>query len=125
MEREHWPKRDDDDRSFQRTPLNGLLVEAVEAIDAMLPDRAFDEEIVREFARDDWSIGTEFEVLAPRKILRGFLVPIREVPTRVRVTMKVFAFLTINGSKDLLDRHLDQGIHYHYALSDKTHTTMT
>tara|TARA_B100000780_G_scaffold180089_1_gene126270 strand:- start:654 stop:917 length:264 start_codon:yes stop_codon:yes gene_type:complete len=35
----------------------------------------------------------------------------------------VFAFLSINGCKDLLDQHLHQGIHYHYALSDGTHTT--
>lgn len=123
MEREHWPKRDDGERPFQRTTLKERLVEAVEEIDALLPDDAIDEEIIGEFEDGDWSIGTEFEVLAPRNILRGFLVPIREVPTRVLVTMKVFAFLTINGSKDLLDRHLDQGIHYHYALSDKTHTT--
>ncbi|WP_192365050.1 hypothetical protein [Mesorhizobium mediterraneum] len=99
------------------------LVDAIEEFDAALPEMEIDEDVSREFDEGDWSLGSELEVLAPRDILRGFLVPIRNAATGVPVTLKVFAFLTINDCKDILDRHLHQGIHYPYALADNTHTT--
>jgi len=99
------------------------LVEAVDELDSELQSLNIDDELKHEFALGGWTLGRECEALAPKKILRGFLSPIRDVPANVPLTLRVFAFLSINDCKDLLDRHLHQGIHYHYALSDGTHTT--
>jgi hypothetical protein len=123
MEREHWLESRDGHQRNDTNRLKKELIDTVEEFDAVLPEMEIDKEVARKFNAGDWCLGRELEVLAPRKILRGFLVPVRDVPTDVRVTLKVFAYLTINNSKDLLDRHLPQGIHYHYALADKRHTT--
>lgn len=123
MEREAWCDwREIDQRSILLSARSELL-DVLQELDAVLPEFEISSEVAREFHEGKWTIGREFEVEAPRKILRGFLVPVREVSSDVQVTLKVFAFLTINNSKDILDRHLHQGIHYHYALPDGRHTT--
>lgn len=111
-----WPKR-------STNSLIRRLVDVVDELDSGLQSLTIDDEIKHEFKLGGWTLGRECEFLAPKKVLRGFLNPIRDVPANVPLTLKVFAFLSINGCKDLLDRHLHQGIHYHYALSDGTHTT--
>lgn len=95
---------------------------ALKELDHLLPSNLVTEEIRQEFEGSEWFFGMEAEVMAPRDVLRGFIVPVREVPT-LPLTLKVFALLTIHGSKDLLDRHFDHGIHYHYALPNNLHTT--
>lgn len=98
-------------------------------LDAILSKAGYeyraDDDLVRRFeAGELWSLGTELGVFPPRKILRGYLFPVQEVPTRVRISLRVFAFLKIDGDKDLLARDSDQfGIHYHYVLASKERTT--
>jgi hypothetical protein len=69
------------------------------------------------------TLAGEFEVFAPIRVLRGYVVPIRGVPIPLKISARLMAFISIAGDKDVLDRHLDQGIHYHYALANGTHTT--
>nr|WP_323777089.1 hypothetical protein [Amylibacter sp.] len=99
------------------------LVHGVKEFVSGLPEFEIDEEIEHEFDNAEWSLGREFKVMEPREIVGGFLMPVLDVPVIRKVSLEVFAFLTISGCKDLLDRHLQQGIHYHYALADKSHTT--
>lgn len=103
--------------------LRDRLHTLVHEIDESLSDDHIDSETVRDFERGNWTIGTEFEIWPPLDILRGLLVPVREVPSSIAITLKLFALIKISGSDDLLDRHLDQGIHYHYALPNGKHTT--
>jgi hypothetical protein len=98
------------------------LVTLIHELDAILPDLPISQEVLREFESGDWSIGSEFQILAPRKILRGFVLPVRQVPISLPISLKVFALITIDDDS-FLDRHLFQGIHYHYCLADKRHTT--
>lgn len=122
MELEHWRDHDSDNQPYSDARKR-QLAEVVSELDEFLPDVPVSGDVVREFEDGVWSLGSVWEVLAPRPILRGFIVPIREVPVVVPVTLKVFAFLTIEGSDKLLDRHTFHGIHYHYLLANKTHTT--
>lgn len=124
MENEHWKDCRRDDIPRQQSASKERLTEVLEEIDAALPEKEVDLRIVREFESENWSIGSELAVLAPRKILRGFLVPVLEVPTRVPVTLKLFALVRISGSRDWLVRENHGfGYHYHYVLADKRRTT--
>lgn len=121
--------RDLDTNFIQHYRIGPQLAEMAGELESTLSEAGYeyraDEDLLRRFqAGETWSLGTELEVFPPRKILRGFLVPAREVPTRVRIPLHVFAFLEIDGDKDLLDRDNDQfGIHYHYVLASKQRTT--
>jgi len=92
-------------------------------LDGRIPDAILERHAARKIGHGKFQAGWEVETLSPIKILRGHLVPIRDVPSPIVLTQKVIAFITINGSDDLLDRHLHQGIHYHYALRNRVHTT--
>lgn len=122
LERGDWTHPLEHMNEPEDRPWDQKLTALVYELDAVLPDLAVDEGTLRGFESDDWSIGSEFQVLAPRKILRGFVVPVRHVPIRVPISLKVFAFIMIDDDS-FLDRHLFQGIHYHYCLADKRHTT--
>ncbi|MGO8245780.1 hypothetical protein [Rhizobium johnstonii] len=117
-----WPRPLERVNEPKDRPWDLELAALAYELDAVLPDLPIDDETLREFKSGDWSIGSQFQVLAPLKILRGFVLPIRQVPIRVPVSLKVFAFITIDDDS-FLDRHLFQGIHYHYCLADKRHTT--
>lgn len=113
--------RDVDDGPIRRSQIGPQLSEMAGELDVLLSKAGYEgsviEDLVRSFGIGErWSLGTELEVFAARKIVRGYLIPVQEVPTRVRVSLPVFAFLTIRGDKDLLHRDNDQfGIHYHYV----------
>jgi hypothetical protein len=124
MENEHWMDTRRDDIPRQGSDSEKRLAELVDEIDATLPDDEVDLETVRDFESQKWSIGSELVVLAPYKILRGFLVPVLEVPTLVPITLKLFALIRINGVRDWLVRENHGfGYHYHYVLADKRRTT--
>lgn len=124
MENEHWKDHRRDDIPRQQSVSKERLTEVVEEIDAALPEEEVDLGIVREFESETWSIGSELAVLAPREILRGFLVPVFGVPTRVPVTLKLFALIKISGIRDWLVReNHNSGYHYHYVLADERRTT--
>lgn len=95
----------------------------VNELDSDLPDIEIEQSIIDEYASAEWTFGLEFERMPAKPILRGFVIPTRTTPINTPVSLRLYAFITINGCKDLLDRHLHQGIHYHYALADMTHTT--
>lgn len=117
-----WPHPLERMDQSEDCPWDQELASLVDKLDAALPDLAIDDETLRGFESGNWLVGSEFQMLAPRKILRGFVLPVRQVAMRVPVSLKVFAFITIDDDS-LLDRHLFQGIHYHYCLADKRHTT--
>lgn len=130
MDREEGRRtRDVFDIPIQRYPIGPQLAEMAGELDVILSEFGYEysaaEDLVRRFeAGAPWSLGTELEVFPPRKILRGYLIPAREEATGVRISLQAFAFLTIDGDKDLLHRDNDQfGIHYHYALASKERTT--
>ena len=114
---------------FERTneledrPPDQELEALLSKLHSCLPDVPIDSETCREFKSGDWSIGSEYRAWKkPRKILRGYIVPVRNVPIRASVSLRVFAFITINDGT-LLEAHSHHGIHYHYCLADKQHTT--
>ncbi|WP_377294540.1 hypothetical protein [Rhizobium sp. SG2393] len=121
--------RDVDTFPVQPYRIGPQLAEMLGELETILPEAGYeyraDEDLVRRFeAGEPWLLGTDLRVFTTRKILRGYLIPVQEVPTRVRISLRVFAFLTIDGDKDLLDRDSDQfGIHYHYVLARKQRTT--
>ncbi len=121
--------RDVDIFPIQPYRIGPQLAEMLGELDAILSEAGYeyrsDEDLVRRFeAGEPWWLGTDLKVFPPCKILRGYLIPVQEMPTRVRISLRVFAFLTIDGDKDLLDRDSDQfGIHYHYVLGSKERTT--
>lgn len=123
VEQEDGPQWQNNWSKDATNPLVRRLVDIVDELDFDLQNLNIDDEFKHEFAMGRWTLGRQCEALAPKKILRGFLTPVRDVPAYSSVTVRVFAFLSINGCKDLLDRHLSQGIHYHYALPNETHTT--
>ena len=124
MASKRWPKFHEFYQIENIDALKNELIRTIEEFDAAFPKMEINAEILHKFHERDWFLGREFEVRAPRKILRGFIVPVRDVPTDVKVTLTLFALLTINNSKDLLDRHREQGFHYHYVISKgKRHTT--
>lgn len=114
---------------IQRSQIGPQLSEVSGELNALLSETTYEDSVDQDLARSfgtskRWSLGTELEVFPPRKIVRGYLIPARELPTRVRVSLAVFAFLTIHGDKDLLHRDSDKfGIHYHYVLANKVRTT--
>lgn len=121
--------RNADTIPIQQYRVGTQLAEMAGELDFVLSEAGYehtaDEELVRRFeAGAPWSLGTELEVFPPRKIFRGYLVPVQEMPILVQISLQVFAFLAIEGDKDLLDRDNDQfGIHYHYVLASKERTT--
>ncbi|MGO4441016.1 hypothetical protein [Rhizobium sp. RAF56] len=126
---EWWRTRDLDAKPLERSQTGPQLSEMGGELNALLSEAGYEDSIDKDLVRrfrtgEPWSLGTEIEVFASRKIFRGSLIPLQEVPTRVRVSLSVFAFLTIHGDKDLLHRDNDQfGIHYHYVLANKVRTT--
>ena len=122
MAREHWQEEGSQDL-FENRSRQERLQRSLDELESRLPDFEYDRDIIPEDGILRLAIGSEFEVQAPREILRGFVVPVREVPIVVEITSRMLAFINIAGEKDMLDRHLDQGIHYHYALANRTHTT--
>ncbi|ANM11361.1 MULTISPECIES: hypothetical protein [unclassified Rhizobium] len=76
----------------------------------------------RRFESGNWTFGSAFQAFQPRKIVRGFILPVRQVPISQPVSLRVFALIEIDD-ESYLDRHLPQGIHYHYCLADRRHTT--
>jgi len=123
MAREHWPEEATRQYPFEAPSWRERLQRSIDDMEAGLRDFDRDGEVLLGGDRVDRWIGSEFEVLAPRAILRGFVVPVREVPIVLNITARMLAFIEIAGEKDMLDRHLDQGIHYHYALANRKHTT--
>lgn len=124
MENEHWKDHQRDGIESQHSVTKERLTKVVEDIDATLPEYEIDLGVVREFESENWSLGSELAVLAPRKILRGFLVPVLEIPTSIPVTLKLFALIKIGGDRDWLVRENHGfGYHYHYVLADKRRTT--
>lgn len=121
MVEQHWPDRISYIEVPQSRPLRRQLEEALEELDRQLEDVALPVE--GEAEAGTVYIASQFEVMAPRGILRGYLVPVHEVPVPLSVSHRVLALIAIADEVDMLDRHLDQGIHYHYVLKDGTHTT--
>ena len=124
MGRERARHRDEGDVDWQgvdQLPLQ-RFAETIAELDSLLPEVPVDDRFVRAFTQGHWSIGGGIQTLTPREVLRGFIVPVKEVPSGVAVTLKVFALLTVEGHDDLLDRHLHGGIHYHYVLRNRTYT---
>ncbi|MGV8855627.1 MAG: hypothetical protein ACOH2L_13375 [Devosia sp.] len=123
MAREHWPEEAPRQYPIEVFPWREQLQRSIDEMEARLPDFKRDEEVVLDGDQFDRYIGSEFEILAQMEILRGFVVPVREVPIFLKVTARMLAFIEIAGEKDLLDRHFEQGIHYHYALANRKRTT--
>jgi len=121
--------RDVDAIPIQRSRIGPQLAEMVTELEVILSTAKYedttDENLARMFERGgSWSLGTKLEVFPPRKIVRAYLIPLQEVPSLVRVSLQIFAFLTIRGDKDLLHRDNDtSGIHYHYVLANRRRTT--
>lgn len=123
MAHEHWPEDDHQETGYEPRHWQRRLQRSVDELDAQLPDFDYDGSDTMGDDPSDHAIGSEFEVMAPIPILRGFVVPVREVPILLKISARMLAFIDISGERDMLDRHMDQGIHYHYALADGTHTT--
>ncbi|MDC9824831.1 hypothetical protein PRN20_13935 [Devosia sp. ZB163] len=119
MAEQHWPDRAHIEVPTARS-LRQQLQETLDDLDRQLDEVDFPPEVP---AVEEVSIASQFEVLAPRDILRGYLVPVREVPVPLSVSHRVLALIAVADEVDKLDRHLEQGIHYHYVLKDGTHTT--
>lgn len=119
MAQEYWPEQ----AQFRELPPAGWWrIRLQKQIDE-IEQQQLEPSASKAMKTHTGQMGTEFQVLAPRKILRGYLVPIREVPIPLTVSARMLALIEIAGESHKLDRHLDQGIHYHYTLANGTHTS--
>ncbi|SMQ85899.1 hypothetical protein SAMN06295905_3194 [Devosia lucknowensis] len=122
IESGEWASIDNDMPSDIERPPDRTLSRLLDQLDGLATDPSIDDEIAERYHAGDWALDAEYQVMRPRKILRGYAVPVRLMPIRTPVTLRAFAFITVDDDS-FLDRHLFQGIHYHYCLADKRHTT--